>query len=160
LCIQSCLNYKKSSRYEQVMHILVSSSQKHNKKIPWSLNTTWAILLMHEQMLNDPWAKVTTLFTNIECIIWTNKKGHKNVHLSFQWTWFLKICFLIDNNRGKRAKCYFFNSVLATTTSSFGYVYQNFACVSSLWSSCDHDVIGTTFELNHLELKHFKLAPF
>jgi hypothetical protein len=63
------------------MHILVSDSQKHNKKIPWSLNTTWAILLMHEQMLNDPWPNVTTLFTNIECIVWTNKKGHKNASL-------------------------------------------------------------------------------
>ncbi len=39
------------------------------------------ILLMHEQMLNDPRLNITNLFTNIKCIIRTNRKGHKNVHL-------------------------------------------------------------------------------
>jgi hypothetical protein len=48
---------------------------------------------------------------------------------------------------------------LATITSSFAYIYQNFAHVFSLWSSSDHDVVDTTLELNRLKLKRFKLAP-
>jgi hypothetical protein len=51
------------------------------------------------------------------------------------------------------------SSLLATITSSFGYVYQNFVHVFSLWSLGDHDVIDTTFELNCLKFKRFKLIP-
>jgi hypothetical protein len=42
---------------------------------------------------------------------------------------------------------------LATIASSFGYNYQNFVHVLSLWSSNDHDVTDTTFELNRFEVQ-------
>jgi len=60
------------------------------------------VLLMHEQMFNDPWLNIATLFTNIECIIKTNRKGHKNVHIWFQWTWLKIKINSINNDGGKR----------------------------------------------------------
>jgi hypothetical protein len=66
------------------------------------------ILFMHEQMLNDPWPNVTTLFTNIECIIRMNKKGHKNVHFWFQRTWLKIYVFSINSDRAKENKTVIF----------------------------------------------------
>jgi len=66
------------------------------------------ILLMHEQMFNDPWLNISTLFTNIECIIRMNRKGHKNVHLWFQQTWLKNVFFLLMMMRARESKTLLF----------------------------------------------------
>ncbi len=69
------------------MHIFVcvggggGGEKKKQKKFLITQQDMSIILLMHEQMLNDPRLNITNLFTNIKCIIRTNRKGHKNVHL-------------------------------------------------------------------------------
>jgi len=95
---------KKSSRNEQVIHIFVLGVKNTPKKsfITWECMSI--ILPMHEQTLNDPWPNITYPHHKYWMCIRTNKKGHKNVHLWSQWTWFLKICFFNQLRRGKRER--------------------------------------------------------
>jgi hypothetical protein len=109
-------------------------------------------LMIHDQTL-------PTFFTNIECNIRTNKKGHQNVQIWFQWIG-LNFIFLQSIVMGAR------ESETLTSTPNLGHYHlmlrlclPKFPCIFTLWNLSDHDVTSIGLGLNRFKFKYFKLVP-